>query len=127
MQNKTFSASLSALLAGAVLSVAATGAMAQTTAPMTNPTTVGVTPQDAAEANRKAVPRSDTATVVRTDESAADKARDAADKAKAKTNMTTPVTTQTQGNASATSSMSDGTSSTTTNRTMQRRARADRN
>ncbi len=82
MQHPIFSAPLSALLASAVLSVAATGAMAQTTPPMTNPTTVGVTPQEAAEAARKAVQRTDTGTVVRTDESAAEKARNAADAAR---------------------------------------------
>lgn len=80
MQKNTFSQPLSTLLAGAVLSLAATGAMAQTTPVPGNPTTVGVTPQEAAEANRKAVPRADTGTVVRTDESAADKAREAADR-----------------------------------------------
>lgn len=42
-------------------------------------TAVGVTPQAAAEANRKAVPRSDTATVVRTSPSATDSARNATD------------------------------------------------
>lgn len=80
MQYPFFSAPLSTLLAGVVLSVAATGAMAQAPAP----STVGVTPQDASEAMRKAVPRTDTGTVVRTDESASSQARSAAKTVRAK-------------------------------------------
>ena len=94
MQKKSFVKPLSTLLAGALLSVAATSAMAQTTPVPSNPTTVGVTPQDAAEAARKAIPRADTGTVVRTDESVADRAREAVDAAKPKvSNTVTPTTT----------------------------------
>lgn len=141
MQKNTFSQPLSTLLAGAVLSLAATGAMAQTTPVPSNPTTVGVTPQEAAEANRKAVPRADTGTVVRTDESAADKAREAADRAGDKaSNMAdrarnavdnnTPVTTRSTANTNtapdnnAAALMND---SNTTQPRNVRRARADRN
>lgn len=117
MQYPFFSAPLKTLLACAVLSVAATGAMAQTTAPATNPDTVGVTPQDASEAMRKAVPRSDTGTLVRTDESAADKARNAADATRAN-NAAAPAAAV--GNDTSTTAR-DTTPST------PRRARADRN
>lgn len=93
-QRPFFSAPLVAWFASAVLSVAATSAIAQTapaTAPVstTNPATVGVTPQDASEAMDKAVPRSDTATVVRTDEPAAEVVKAKAPAA-ATTNTTTP-------------------------------------
>ena len=123
---KTFlSTPLSALLVSAVLSVAATGAMAQTTVPATNPTTIGVTPQDAAEANRKAVPRTDTGTLVRTDESAADKARDAADAARPD-NAAAPDTILRRDNTAATDAPMRSNQRTTT-RKAPRSARADRN
>ena len=138
MNKPSFSMPLSTLLASAVLSLAATGAMAQTTPALSNPTTVGVTPQEAAEAARKAVPRADTGTVVRTDESAADRARQAVDAAKAETQkintapattsapMTTApavVTTPADTNAAA---MNSNTATRNKNN-MPRRARADRN
>ena len=138
MQKPSFSMPLSTLLASAVLSLAATAAVAQTTPALSNPTTVGVTPQEAAEAARKAVPRADTGTVVRTDESAADRARQAVDAAKAETQKinTTPaatsapmttapstVTTPADTNAAA---MNNDNAKRTQN-TMPRRARADRN
>ena len=68
------------VLASATLTAATFSAHAQTTttAPMGStqtPTAVGVTPQAATDANRKAVPRSDTGTVVRTSPNAADSAR----------------------------------------------------
>ena len=62
--------------AGATVSIAQTGAASTAGG---QPTGVGVSPQTAAEANRKAVPRSDTATVVRTGPDAGDRARQAAD------------------------------------------------
>ena len=138
MQKNSFSIPLSTFLASAVLSLAATGAMAQTTPTLNNPTTVGVTPQEAAEAARKAVPRADTGTVVRTDESAADRARKAVDAAKAEVPKTTTtpattsapmttapavVTTPTDTNAAV---MNNNTATRTKNN-MPRRARADRN
>lgn len=115
MQYPFFSAPIKALLASTVLLVAATGAIAQTTTPTANPSTVGVTPQDASEAMRKAVPRTDTGTVVRTDESAADKARTAVDAARPSDSATPDATarrdTPTRSNARKTT----------------RPARADRN
>ena len=101
---------------GAVLALAVVGASAQTTTtpsattpPVTStpPATLGVTPQEAGQANRNAVPRSDTGTVVRTAPSPADRARTAMDG----NSNTTPMA---------------GTSGDRPMRTM-RRARADRN
>ena len=66
---------------------AATGTAAQPT------TSIGVTPQAAAEATKKAVPRSDTATVVRTSPNAADTARNAAGSTAPSNDATAPVTT----------------------------------
>ena len=137
MQKQSFSTSLSTLLASAVLSLAATGAMAQTTPVPTNPTTVGVTPQDAAEAAHKVVPRADTGTLVRTDESATDRARKTVAAAKAKmpkanttpsssTPMTTaPAAATTPANNNA-AVMSNSTATRSKNN-LPRRARADRN
>jgi len=65
---------------GALMALAVVSASAQTAAPAAGasaPATVGVTPQEAATANRQAVPRSDTATVVRTAPSPAQRASDA--------------------------------------------------
>ena len=88
MKNSTFT---KVLFAAAIISSAAV-ASAQSTGTTGSPsmaspspspsasqptTGVGVTPQAAAEANRQAVPRSDTGTVVRTSPSAADTARSA--------------------------------------------------
>jgi len=64
-----------ALVAGSFAAVAQTSDTAGTST--TPSTSIGVTPQAAAEAARKAVPRSDTATVVRTTPNAADSARNA--------------------------------------------------
>ncbi|MEG2878340.1 MAG: hypothetical protein RR928_09920 [Comamonas sp.] len=74
--------------AALTLAVASTGAFAQTTNNSTvntnqTPAAIGVTPQTANEANQKAIQRSDTGTVVRTDPTAADQARDAANRAQA--------------------------------------------
>ncbi len=72
-------------LGGAALTLVATAAFAQTPNSTVNttqtPATIGVTPQTANEANQKAVQRSDTATLVRTDDTAAQQARDAANRA----------------------------------------------
>lgn len=62
----------------AVLAFSIGSVSAQTPAPMgaaSAPTTIGVSPQEAAKATQKAVPRSDTATLVNTSPTAADKAR----------------------------------------------------
>jgi len=90
---------------GALTALAVVSASAQTPAPTTGasaPATVGVTPREAAAANQQAVPRSDTATVVRTAPSPA---------------------------ARASNAMSDNTGSTVGNDATgsTRRARADRN
>ena len=84
MKNSNFT---KILLATAIISSAAvasaqstgmTGSPSVASPSASQPTTaVGVTPQAAAEANRQAVPRSDTGTVVRTSPSAADTARSA--------------------------------------------------
>lgn len=105
--------SIKTISLGAVLALAATGAFAQTPNSTVNstqtPATVGVTPQAANEANQKAVQRSDTATLVRTDATAADQARDAANRAQ---NNATPSTMD--NNATGTAAP-------------RRAARADRN
>ena len=124
MQHPTSLKPLSALFAGVLLSLAASGAMAQAAPAATNPTTVGVTPQDAAEANRKAVPRADTGTLVRTGDTAADKARAMNDKPGAATpNTAAPMATQSAENPST---MNSGTALVKPRNT-PRAARADRN
>lgn len=104
---------------GAVLTLAAAGAFAQTpTPPMTpssTPNAVGVSPQTAAEANQKAVPRSDTGSLVRTSPTAADKAKAAMDN------------TTTSGASSTTSSADTQPMNRTSKTAPMRRARADRN
>lgn len=77
--------------------------------------TVGVTPSEAKEAMKEAVPRSDTATVIRTDESAADKASRAADAAGDKAGRAANATADalTPGRDRDTSSATGSTSSTT--------------
>lgn len=71
------------LTLGATFALGAGGTWAQTTAPSDKPvTTIGVSPQDAKEATQKAAPADDTATLVRTDESAADQAKEASKKVK---------------------------------------------
>ena len=68
---------LISMSAGTLLALAAAGAFAQSTPPASGasaPGTVGVTPAEAAKANQQAVPRSDTATVVRTAPSPASQA-----------------------------------------------------
>ena len=108
----------------AVLALALSSVSAQTTAPMgaaSATTTIGVTPQEAAMATEKAVPRSDTATLVQTAPSAADKARSTRNDA-----PTTTTTTTTNGNTATTVAP---VRSTPSNRPMTttRPARADRN
>lgn len=105
------------LFALALAAVSVT-AFAQNTTTTPN-STVGVTPSEAREAMKEAVPRSDTATVTRTDESAADKARRAA-------NATADAVTP--GRDRDTSSATGSTSSTTGAGTAPttRPARADR-
>ncbi len=63
---------------GAALALAVAGAAAQNAPAPTPPNAVGVTPAEAAEAARRAIPRSDTATVVRTAPSPLERARPSA-------------------------------------------------
>ena len=108
----------------AVLALALGSVSAQTPAPMgaaSATTTIGVTPQEATMATQKAVPRSDTATLVQTAPSATDKARSTMNDA-----PTTTTTTTTNGNTATTVAP---VRSTPSNRPMTttRPARADRN
>lgn len=110
----------------AVLALAAAGAFAQTPAPTVTPSAtpdaVGVSPATAAEANQKAVPRSDTGTLVRTSPTATDKAKAAMD------NTAAGMGTTTTNGASNTTSSADTMPMNRTARTApMRRARADRN
>jgi len=112
-----------ALPLGLALALTAMGALAQNTAPATTSgaapaATVGTTPQEASTAMKEAVPRSDTATVVRTAPSAADKAQAVVDN----------TTGSTAGTSTAMGSGAATTPSTTSNRpAVMRTARADRN
>ncbi|MCD2513150.1 hypothetical protein [Comamonas endophytica] len=122
--------SIKTLSLGAALALAATGAFAQTTNNSTvnsnqTPASVGVTPQTANEANQKAVQRSDTGTLVRTEPSAADRARDAANRVQNNANTSGTATTGSTGTGTT---MDNNTNAMSTGTTGQRRApRADRN
>ena len=106
---------------GALMAIAVVGASAQTPMPATGASaaaTVGVTPQEASTALKQAVPRSDTATVVRTAPSPAQRASDAMT-----SNTTTPsATTATTPNTAAMGTTPRNGAMRTT-----RAARADRN
>ena len=113
----------------AVLALAAAGAFAQTPAPTLTPSAtpdaIGVSPQTAAEANQKAVPRSDVGTLVRTSPPATDKAKAAVDNTTS--NMGTAATTGTNGASNTTSSADTMPMKRTARTAPMRRARADRN
>ena len=113
----------------AVLALAAAGAFAQTPAPTLTPSAtpdaIGVSPQTAAEANQKAVPRSDVGTLVRTSPPATDKAKAAVDNTTS--NMGTTATTGTNGASNTTSSADTMPMKRTARTAPMRRARADRN
>jgi len=106
---------ISRLAVATALAGAALAAQAQ---PATNgaPASVGVSQGTAADAASKAVPRSDTGTLVRTAPTAADRTRAAADSATSNSGAA-PSTAQSQGTAPMT-----GTTTPT-----QRAPRADRN
>jgi hypothetical protein len=113
-----------------VLALTVASASAQTAAPVaataSAPTTVGVTPKEAAEATQKAVPRSDTATLVRTSPSPANKASDAINGSTAA--QTTARTTGSNGAAkSSINSAPKDTTQMTGNGSTPRPPRADRN
>lgn len=91
-----FKQSITVLSIAAALGLASTGVMAQSATPAKPMTTIGVTPQDAQEATQKATPRADTATLVRTEPSAADQARDMTNDAKSKSKPKTSTTEPTK-------------------------------
>ena len=101
-----------ALTVGASLVLAAGSGWAQTSTAVNPPETkIGVTPQDAKEATQKAVPKADTATLVRTQPSSAEKASEMAKDAKKA--VTTPAKSNT-GDASTTGSSTTGAANTST-------------
>jgi hypothetical protein len=104
------------------LAAACTAAFAQNTGTTPN-TNVGVSPSTGKEAMDKAVPRSDTATVTRTDESAADKARRAAN---ATADAVTPGSATTGSSATTTGSGTTGPGMATGGTQTTRPSRADR-
>lgn len=119
------------LMVGVAITGASVAAFAQTTttAPMGStltPAAVGVSPQNAAEANRQAVPRSDTATVVRTSPDAVDIARTAASAA---TGSTATMGTGSASGSITSSGMATGTGTDTDTETgsTMRPPKADRN
>ena len=112
-----------ACLTAAMVPGASFIAVAQTnTTPATGTTqaagAVGVTPQTAAEANRQAVPRSDTGTVVRTSPNVSDSVRSA-------TSRTGNTGNAESISAVGTTGITSGSTNTCT--TSMRAARADRN
>ena len=117
MKNHIKSISLGALMALAMASASAQAPMPATGA--SSAATVGVTPQEASTALKQAVPRSDTATVVRTAPSPAQRASDAM----GSNNTAAPAatTSNTASTAPMTGTARNGTMGTT------RAARADRN
>ena len=106
------------------LAAACGAAFAQNTG-TTPDTNIGVSPSTGKEAMDKAVPRSDTATVTRTDESSADKARRAAN---ATADAVTPGTNRDTSSATTTGSGTTGTGTDTSGNGMRspRPARSDR-
>lgn len=127
--------SFKALALSATISLAVGVTWAQVTSPPVKPnTTVGVTPQDAKEATQKAVPKADTGTLVRTEPSATEQAKEMAKDAKStvtptNTNSAPPISSNSEAN---TSNTGDATATTTrsvngTTNTNERPARADRN
>lgn len=139
-----FKTTLKTLSVTAALALSAAGAWAQTSS---TPTTVGATPQEARQATQNAVPRSDTATLVRTGPSATERASDATQTAQVTPspsgNSPAPQVSNSQaamGTAAGTTGNDTNTSvdsqrnmnndmgtSTSGNRMRNRAARADRN
>ena len=141
-----FKTTLQTLSVTAALALAAAGTWAQTSS---TPTTVGATPQEAQQATQNAVPRSDTATLVRTGPSATERASDAMQTAQvtpspsgnspapqvsnsqaAMGTSAASTGTGTSGNDMGTtvdSQRSDMSGTTTGNRMRNRAPRADRN
>lgn len=99
---------------GVALTLTVASVSAQTNVPAgtaSAPARVGVTPQDAAEATQKTIPRSDTGTLVRTSPAPADRASDA-------------MNNSPTGAPNATAA---GTEDRTPDRSTANRRRADRN
>ena len=120
------------VLAGLVVTSASLAAFAQssTTSPSgvtQAPTGVGVSPQTATEANRQAVPRSDTGTVVRTGPDAVDSARNAASAAAAGSGATTNSGSSTGSTMGTGAGSVMGTGTGMGTGTTMRPAKADRN
>lgn len=111
----------------AVLAFAVGGAWAQTPPITSTPEAVGVSPKTAAEANQKAVQRSDTGTLVRTSPSAADKAKSAMDNTASGTATMSTTTGAPNASSNNTATVNTMPSARTTNTAPMRRARADRN
>ena len=112
---------------GALMAIAVVGASAQTPMPATSASaaaTVGVTPQEASTALKQAVPRSDTATVVRTAPSPAQRASDAVSSA---TTATPAATTPAATTAAMPNTAAMGTAPRNGAMRTTRAARADRN
>ena len=112
---------------GALMAIAVVGASAQTPMPATSASaaaTVGVTPQEASTALKQAVPRSDTATVVRTAPSPAQRASDAM----SSTTTATPAAATPAATTAATpNTAAMGTAPRNGAMRTTRAARADRN
>lgn len=106
-------------------SVAAVAQTANTSPSGTNqaPTGIGVSPQTAAEANRNAVPRSDTGTVVRTGPNAVDATRSSSGGMQGSAPNATGNNSNIGGNNTATGSSGSASGS---NGSTMRTARADR-
>lgn len=92
------------------LAAASAAAFAQNSTTTTPDSTVGVTNSEAKEALKEAVPRSDTATVTRTGESAADKAREAGN---ATADALTPDASRNAGSGTSSSTTGSGSTSGT--------------
>lgn len=105
-----------ALSIAAALSLAAIGAWAQSATSPQPVTTLGVTPHDAKEATEKATPRVDTGTLVRTEPSVAERARDMTSDAKssAKPQKATAPKTNSSHRANAAPPVNDPKSQKTT-------------
>ena len=121
-KGKTMNLHLKSSPLGVVLALVMASACAQTAAPASAsaPATLGVTPQEAAKANQQAIPRSDTATVVRT-------APSPAQRASAALNGNTTAMPSGTGTAGTTAMNSGTTGSGNGSLSGTRRARADRN
>jgi hypothetical protein len=112
----------------AALAWVAVSAGAQTAtapAPSQPPTAIGVSPQTAAEANQKAIPRSDTGTVVRTAPSPAERTGAAVENATSPPSRSASGSVETDTSGSAATTAPGAAPGDT--QTAMRRPRLDRN